>query len=235
MFEDIDNFITSYWLSNGLEKRNTTSSSPIGALTLDATTLNYIMDPERPKGIVFTGGCIRPGDVGITRSLRHTQLQVLIDPKKFDISDIREKINSSFNNDNNSLQYIEDRWSNHIIGAYGYGFEIRTNSKEIIQLTRFYKYLKKECDIIEITYGLDRIVSRENKKGYKPGDGKILSSLRHLKKYIDRDSADRIDWEEVLMLIHKYNIISTESGYFNNMYYMLRCKKKIIDSYEYKV
>lgn len=138
--------------------------------TVNLESFLFLTKNEK-KNICFVDRCLRIND-GIysengTRSLRHYQLQVLLN--NYNYEDMKKVYIDSLkfiNIETNDIKFYNDNWQHLSFGAKGTGFEVHCNNIEITQLTKFKKFANHNLKIntFEIAYGIERIAMIIQKK-----------------------------------------------------------------------
>ncbi len=157
--------LDKYWTSYGCVKLAGCASN-VGAATFHPDVLLGLFSFEQCK-YCFEQRCSRPFDCGfllINKLCCHTQYQVIIKPFKLSLSKIEEIYVDSLGFLNVlrfDFCFKRSFWESPSLNAWGKGYECKLNSVEVSQITVFECMLGKRLDfgVLEITYGLERLIS----------------------------------------------------------------------------
>ncbi|ATY93455.1 Glycine--tRNA ligase alpha subunit [Candidatus Hodgkinia cicadicola] len=168
MFSNLDfsegaRALDSFWISKGCVKLNS-SSNKLGAATFHPEMLKNIITSKHCKFC-----CLQPtfrpydGDYGLSYSLQqHFQYQVIIKPfyglaGKLCLESLK---GLGYSASLHKLVFKQSNWESSSLCAWGTGWECVINSLEVAQITLFRQICGLKCDlpVLEISYGLERLV-----------------------------------------------------------------------------
>lgn len=142
----------------------------VGAGTMHPETFFRVIG-KKPWRVAFLQPSRRPADgrygENPNRLYKHFQYQVILKPAPRDIQDIyiASLAAIGINPREHDLRFDEDNWESPTLGAWGVGWQVLCDSMEITQFTYFQQaggiYLMPIS--VELTYGMERIVSMINK------------------------------------------------------------------------
>ncbi len=159
---ELEACLDKFWTSFGCSKIKACCKN-IGAATFHPKVIKSII-----KGLHF-GFCFlqsthRPCDsnYGLTHNLqKHSQYQVIMKPfyglpRELFFQSIRSLHLSNVDN----ILFRKSRWESPTLNAWGMGWECIINSVEVCQITMFNQIcgLKCKLPVLEITYGLERLL-----------------------------------------------------------------------------
>ncbi len=138
----------------------------VGAGTMNPATVLRVLGPE-PWNVVYVEPSIRPDDGRFgdnpNRLQMHHQLQVILQPDPGNPQELfLESLEAvGINRQEHDIRFVEDNWESPALGAWGLGWEVWLDGQEITQFTYFQQAGGLDLDpvAVEITYGLDRIIS----------------------------------------------------------------------------
>ncbi len=138
----------------------------VGAGTMNPSTVLRVLGPE-PWNVVYVEPSIRPDDGRFgdnpNRLQMHHQLQVILQPDPGNPQELfLESLEAvGINRQEHDIRFVEDNWESPALGAWGLGWEVWLDGQEITQFTYFQQAGGLDLDpvAVEITYGLDRIIS----------------------------------------------------------------------------
>ncbi|WP_458659121.1 glycine--tRNA ligase subunit alpha [Candidatus Vidania fulgoroideorum] len=161
---EIINKLSYFWKKHGVNQM-LPSDIEIGAATF-SKDLFFNLIKDKKINYFYAQKSRRPNDIfefkNIQKNYIHTQFQVVI--KKFNKKIISNYIRSlhyiGISKKKNIINFKRDNWKNISIGAFGKGWEVNINFLEVSQIT-FLKKIggKKISNTLEITYGLERLLS----------------------------------------------------------------------------
>lgn len=142
----------------------------VGAGTMHPETFFRVIG-GKPWRVAFLQPSRRPADgrygENPNRLYKHFQYQVILKPAPRDIQDIyiASLVALGINPREHDLRFDEDNWESPTLGAWGVGWQVLCDNMEITQFTYFQQ--AGGIDLmpisVELTYGMERIVSMINK------------------------------------------------------------------------
>ncbi|MDA0242712.1 MAG: glycine--tRNA ligase subunit beta [Chloroflexi bacterium] len=138
----------------------------VGAGTMNPATILRVLGPE-PWNVVYVEPSIRPDDGRFgdnpNRMQQHHQLQVILQPDPGNPQELYLQSLEAIGikREEHDIRFVEDNWESPALGAWGLGWEVWLDGQEITQFTYFQQAGSLDLDpvAVEITYGLDRIVT----------------------------------------------------------------------------
>src|SRR6202045_5426237 len=136
----------------------------VGAGTFHPATTLRALGPK-PWNAAYVQPSRRPKDgrygENPNRLHQHHQFQVVLKPSPENILDLYLGSLQALGFDlkTNDVRFVEDDWENPTLGAWGLGWKVWLNGREITQFTYFQQVGSLDCNPItgEITYGLERM------------------------------------------------------------------------------
>ena len=136
----------------------------VGAGTMNPATFLRVLGPE-PWNVAYVEPSRRPTDgrygENPNRLQHYYQYQVILKPSPSDVQELYLKSLDflGIKTSNHDIRFVEDDWESPNLGAWGLGWEVWLDGKEVTQFTYFQQAGGLELDDIsaEITYGIERI------------------------------------------------------------------------------
>ena len=162
-FQDIIATLNSYWASAGCVVLQPYDME-VGAGTFHPATLLRALGPE-PWKAAYVQPSRRPTDgrygENPNRLQHYYQYQVVIKPSPQDVQAMYLESLKRFglNLLEHDIRFVEDDWESPTLGAWGLGWEVWLDGREITQFTYFQQAGSVDLKpiTVEITYGLERI------------------------------------------------------------------------------
>ncbi|MGX7576418.1 glycine--tRNA ligase subunit alpha [Candidatus Vidania fulgoroideorum] len=241
-------YLEKLWGSIGF-KNSIPSDLEVGAATLNFEMIKKSIKKKFFK-YYFIQKCRRPYDFNIfyneNRLYIHNQFQVLIKPaKKKYIYFFLKTLKKIGLYSKSLVEFKKDNWNNISIGAFGRGWEVKINLIEISQITIFDSIMNKKLknNVLEITYGLDRIcyllgknnnlnqsIDFYNYSKIKKNNLHILFYfLKNNLLFCLRNKIKYVSYDILFKMLNYYNIFDFNSNYVRS--YFLNLFKK----YSYKI
>jgi glycyl-tRNA synthetase alpha chain len=136
----------------------------VGAGTFHPATVLRCLGPK-PWRTAYVAPSIRPKDgrygENPSRFQHYFQYQVILKPAPEDVLD--QYLGSleaiGFDLRKHDVRFVEDDWEGPTLGAWGLGWEVWMDGREVTQFTYFQQVGGLDLDVIpaEITYGLERL------------------------------------------------------------------------------
>ena len=162
-FQDVVMNLQRYWADQGCVILQP-YDSPVGAATNHTATLLRSLGPDTWR-TAYVQGCRRPADgrygENPNRLQFYYQFQVLIKPSPDNIQDLY--LGSlraiGIDVDHHDVRFVEDDWESPSLGAWGLGWEVWLNRREVTQYTYLHQVGGIECNPVpvELAYGLERL------------------------------------------------------------------------------
>lgn len=164
-FNDVILRLLAYWKEQGCLVWQPYNVQ-VGAGTMNPATILRVLGPE-PWNVVYVEPSIRPDDGRFgdnpNRMQQHYQLQVILQPDPGNPQELYLQSLEAIGIDRkeHDIRFVEDNWESPALGAWGLGWEVWLDGQEITQFTYFQQAGGLDLDpvAVEITYGLDRIIS----------------------------------------------------------------------------
>lgn len=164
-FNDVILQLLNYWKEQGCLVWQPYNVQ-VGAGTMNPATILRVLGPE-PWNVVYVEPSIRPDDGRFgdnpNRMQQHYQLQVILQPDPGNPQELYLQSLEAIglNRKEHDIRFVEDNWESPALGAWGLGWEVWLDGQEITQFTYFQQAGSLDLDpvAVEITYGLDRIIS----------------------------------------------------------------------------
>ncbi|MDU7692764.1 MAG: glycine--tRNA ligase subunit alpha [Helicobacter sp.] len=164
-FSEIVLSLQEFWRSKGCSIL-APYDIPAGAGTFHPATLLKALS-KKPWSVAYLAPSRRPADGRYgdnpNRLGAYHQFQVLIKPNPENIQELYLKSLEFIGLDlsKHDIRFVEDNWESPTLGASGLGWEVWLDGMEITQFTYFQYVGSIACESIpiEITYGLERLVS----------------------------------------------------------------------------
>ncbi len=164
-FNDVILRLLAYWKEQGCLVWQPYNVQ-VGAGTMNPATILRVLGPE-PWNVVYVEPSIRPDDGRFgdnpNRMQQHHQLQVILQPDPGNPQELYLQSLEAIGIDRreHDIRFVEDNWESPALGAWGLGWEVWLDGQEITQFTYFQQAGGLDLDpvAVEITYGLDRIIS----------------------------------------------------------------------------
>ena len=164
-FQEVISTLQAYWAARGCALWQP-HNSEVGAGTMNPATFLRVLGPE-PWAVAYPEPSVRPDDSRYgsnpNRLQQHTQFQVILKP---DPGNPQELFLGSLealgvDTKKHDVRFVEDNWENPALGAWGLGWEVWLDGQEVTQFTYFQQVggLALPVPAVEVTYGLERIVS----------------------------------------------------------------------------
>jgi glycyl-tRNA synthetase alpha chain len=136
----------------------------LGAGTFNPATFLRCLGPK-PWKTAYVEPCIRPTDgrygENPFRFQHYFQYQVVLKPAPEDVLDLYFGSLEALGIDlqKHDVRLVEDDWEGPTLGAWGLGWEVWCDGREVTQFTYFQQLGGLELDLIpaEMTYGLERL------------------------------------------------------------------------------
>ena len=163
----------------------------VGAGTLNPATSLRVLGPE-PWNVAYVEPSVRPDDgrygENPNRFQLHYQFQVILKPDPGNPQELYLDSLKAIGIDprQHDIRFVEDKWEQPAISAWGLGWEVWLDGQEITQFTYFQQVGGQALDpvAVEMTYGLER----------------ILIALRNAASIWDEPWNDQISYGEVRRL-----------------------------------
>ena len=164
-FQDAVARLAAYWGRTGCALW-LPHNSEVGAGTMNPATFLRVLGPE-PWRVAYAEPSVRPDDsrygANPNRLQAHTQYQVILKPDPGNAQELYLSSLTALGIDVSAhdVRFVEDNWENPALGAWGLGWEVWLDGQEVTQFTYFQQVggTPLTTPAVEITYGLERIVS----------------------------------------------------------------------------
>ena len=164
-FQDAVARLAAYWGQTGCALW-LPHNSEVGAGTMNPATFLRVLGPE-PWRVAYAEPSVRPDDsrygANPNRLQAHTQYQVILKPDPGNAQELYLNSLTALGIDVSAhdVRFVEDNWENPALGAWGLGWEVWLDGQEVTQFTYFQQVggTPLATPAVEITYGLERIVS----------------------------------------------------------------------------
>ena len=163
----------------------------VGAGTMNPATFLRVLGPE-PWNVAYVEPSVRPDDgrygENPNRFQLHYQFQVILKPDPGNPQELYIDSLKAIGIEprQHDIRFVEDKWEQPAISAWGLGWEVWLDGQEITQFTYFQQVGGQVLDpvAVEMTYGLER----------------ILIALRNAASIWDEPWNDQISYGEVRRL-----------------------------------
>ena len=162
-FQDMILALHDYWSAQGCLILQPYDMR-MGAGTFHTATTLRALGPE-PWNAAFVQPCRRPTDgrygENPNRLQHYYQYQVVMKPSPPDLQELYLKSLEVIGIDPrlHDIRFVEDDWESPTLGAWGLGWEVWCDGKEVTQFTYFQQMGGFDCKPVsgELTYGLERL------------------------------------------------------------------------------
>ena len=207
----------------------------VGAGTMNPATFLRVLGPE-PWNVAYVEPSVRPDDgrygENPNRFQLHYQFQVILKPDPGNPQELYLDSLKAIGIDprQHDIRFVEDKWEQPAISAWGLGWEVWLDGQEITQFTYFQQVGGQALDpvAVEMTYGLER----------------ILIALRNAASIWDEPWNDQISYGEVRRLEEyehsKYYFETADTERLRQMYNLFEAEAEsclaqsiILPAYDY--
>ncbi|MFP4320969.1 MAG: glycine--tRNA ligase subunit beta [Anaerolineales bacterium] len=205
-FQDVIMKLHTFWNAQGCVLWQPYNVQ-VGAGTGNPATLLRVLGPE-PWRVAYVEPSIRPDDgrygENPNRMQMFYQYQVILKPDPGNPQELYlDSLEAlGINPREHDLRFVEDNWQSPALGAWGLGWEVWLDGQEITQFTYFQQAggLTMDPVSVEITYGLERIVSAlqgveavwdiDFTRGLTYGDMFLQQEIEHCTYYFEIANVD---------------------------------------------
>lgn len=192
----------------------------VGAGTLNPATSLRVLGPE-PWNVAYVEPSVRPDDgrygENPNRFQLHYQFQVILKPDPGNPQELYLDSLKAIGIDprQHDIRFVEDKWEQPAISAWGLGWEVWLDGQEITQFTYFQQVGGQALDpvAVEMTYGLERIlIALRNATSIwdEPWNDQIsYGEIRRLEEY--EHSKYYFETADIERLRQMYNLFEAEA------------------------